>query len=126
MNTVLKKPLISEKSTKLANLGYYTFLVGKSARKVEITKALENQFGVKALTVRTANFKKQEKQQRSRKGYYQIAGFKKAIVKLQKGQKIDLFESAKMTEGEVAEKEVKEKRSLTGRTKVRIEKGEKE
>ena len=57
---------------------------------------------------------------------YIIPGFKKAIVKLKKGQKIGLFEIASVqTETDEGEIEVKEKKSLLRGTKVKIERNDK-
>lgn len=118
---MLKRPVFSEKSMQLAKGGWYTFLVDKKARKPEITTALEKAFGVNIVAIKTASFKAQTKQQRSRKGYFTVPAFKKAVVQLKSGQKIGLFETEK-AEVETAEASVKEKKSLLKGTKVKIEK----
>ncbi len=125
MKIILKKPIISEKSMKLASQGWYTFVVNKDARKPAIAKAVEEQFGVKVTGIKTANFKGENKMQRSRKGYYILPAFKKAVVSLKDGQKISLF-TPEEVKPEVEEKDtVKEKKSLLKGTKVKIEKGDK-
>lgn len=127
MDIVIKKPVISEKSMKLAKGGLYTFLVDKKARKPLIGQAVEELFGVKVQAVRTANFKEERKAQKKVRGYFTVPGFKKAYVQLKKGQKIPLFEAEQEeTSAETGEgKKVKEKKSLLKGTKVKIEKGEK-
>lgn len=122
MNILIKKPLISEKTMKLAKDGCYTFIVEKMARKLDIKAAIEHQFDVKVLDIRTANFKDLKRQQRKVRSAYIIPGFKKAVVKLKKGQKIGLFET-EVAQVETAEREtsVKEKKSLLKGTKVKIE-----
>jgi large subunit ribosomal protein L23 len=124
MNILIKKPLISEKSMKLAKEGFYTFIVGKMARKLDIKKSIEEKFEVKVLDIRTINVKDLEKSQRRVRSTYIVKGFKKVIVKLKKGQKIGLFETeaAKVETAEDGEVEVKEKKSLLKGTKVKIEK----
>lgn len=127
MKIILKKPVITEKSNKLSKEGIFTFLVAQSARKDEIKKAVESEFDVKVVSVKTVNYKEKSKSQRSRKGYFTVPGFKKAMILLKKGQKIGLFaqESVK-TEVTTAQSEtVKEKKSLLKGTKVKIEKGKK-
>lgn len=125
MNIVIKKPLISEKTMKMAGQGWYTFIVSPEARKPEILKAIEEQFNVKVVAVKTANFKEEKKSQRRVRGFFTIPAYKKAIVTLKKGQKIGLFEVEKTPEEETKE-EVKEKKSLLRGTKVKIEKTGKE
>lgn len=126
MNIILKKPIISEKSMKLAKEGWYTFRVEKSARKPVIRKAVEDQFGVNVAAIKTANFKDENKTQRSRKGSFTLPGFKKAVVALKKGQKISLFTAEEPAKVETAEgPRVQEKKSLLRKTKVKIEKEKK-
>jgi large subunit ribosomal protein L23 len=93
MNIIIKKPIITEKSMKLASRGIYTFLVARNSRKPEIIKTVEEKFGVKVVAIKTANYKDEIKSQRGRRGSFCISGFKKAVVELEKGQKIALFES---------------------------------
>lgn len=124
MDIILQKPIISEKSMKQAKSGWYTFLVNRGARKPVIAKAVEDQFGVNVTAVKTANFKDEVRFQRGKRKHFTISGYKKAIVSLKKGQKIGLFVAEEPAKVETAEgpQEVKEKKSLLKRTKVRIEK----
>lgn len=114
---------------RLTKNGMFTFIVDKKARKEAIKKTIEGKFNVNVLSVATMNFKNEQKQQRSRKGFFEIAGFKKAIVTLKEGQKIALFETERKEESfdKAQDKEVKEKKSLLKGTRVKIEKeGKKE
>lgn len=74
---VLKKPIITEKSMAQATRGKYTFEVEKRASKGEVKQAVEKLFNVTVLGVRTARVHE---------------GFKKAVVTLKEGDKIELFE----------------------------------
>jgi large subunit ribosomal protein L23 len=87
---VIKSPLISEKTTFLANVkNAYTFEVDKSATKEQIKAAVEKLYHVTVVGVRTVNVA--GKPRRTRGGYKTTSEWKKAIVKLHPDQKIDLF-----------------------------------
>jgi large subunit ribosomal protein L23 len=87
---IIKAPLISEKSTFLANVkNAYTFEVDKSATKDQIKAAIEKLYDVKVLDVRTVNVP--GKPRRTRSGEKTTSEWKKAMVKLHPDQKIDLF-----------------------------------
>lgn len=113
---------------KLAASGLYTFFVDKKARKPEIAKVVAEKFGVEVVAVKTISHKEEKKSQRRWRGFYTLPGYKKALVQLKNGQKINLFETETGTPEELEapkEVKVKEKKSLLKGTKVRIEKGEK-
>lgn len=124
---VLLRPIISEKSMKLASRGEYTFEVAKVANKEQVKKAVEDKFKVDVLKVAMINTKGEVKQQRRVRKSYQTKGFKKAIVKLKKGQVIPVFEAPKeeavvtTTEGEP--QVIKERKDILRRTKVKVERG---
>lgn len=125
---ILKRPIVTEKSMKLAQSGLYTFEVAKDATKPLIAKLVSERFGVKVLNVKTINMKGEVKSQRKIRKFYQTKGFAKAMVQVKKGDKIVLFETPKEEEVTVTTAEgepikVKEKKDLLGRTKVRVEKG---
>jgi large subunit ribosomal protein L23 len=86
---VLKQPVISEKSFALADNGKYVFLVAKNSTKVEVTKAVEKAFKVNVLDVNTVLVKGKMKR------FGRISGrrqdYKKAIVTIKKGEKIEDF-----------------------------------
>lgn len=111
----------------LVKQNFYTFEVDKNATKHAIAKLVAKKFAVDVLEVRTVNLPKKLKAQRTRKGYFEVAGRKKAIVKIKSGQKIPLFEQAPQEDVTVTTAEgeklttVKEKKSLLKGTKVTIE-----
>jgi large subunit ribosomal protein L23 len=87
---VIKAPLISEKTTFLANVkNAYTFEVDKKADKNQIRAAIEKLYNVKVLDVRTVNVP--GKPRRTRSGEKTTGAWKKAIVQVHPEQKIDLF-----------------------------------
>jgi large subunit ribosomal protein L23 len=87
---ILKKPLITEKSTSLLQENKYTFKVDPDANKTEIKQAVESIFKVKVEKVNTMNVKGKKKRVRNIPG--RTSGSKKAIVTLKKGDKIEIFE----------------------------------
>lgn len=87
---VLRKPLITEKSTSLIEDNKYTFQVDPKANKTEIKQAVENIFKVKVEKVNTMNVKGRKKRVRNIPGM--TSDTKKAIVTLKKGDKIEIFE----------------------------------
>ena len=124
---VIKRPIISEKSMRLAKGGLYTFEVAKDASKPQIAKSVSEKFSVKVLSVKTISVKGETKTQRTIRKFYQTSSIKKAVVKIAKGEKIALFETPKEEEVKVttAEREpiiLKEKKDILGRTKVKVEK----
>lgn len=91
MKRILIRPIITEKSMFMANKGWYTFEVESQSQKPEIAKAVEQQFEVKVKGIKTISIK--GKPQRTGKKRIEIATSrrKKAMVKLDKDQKIELF-----------------------------------
>lgn len=89
---VLKRPIMTEKSMREAGVGSFTFEVDKAATKGEIRQAIEEQFKVKVVGVQTLVVK--GKRSRAGRRRQEIIGspWKKAIIKLVSGQKIDIFE----------------------------------
>jgi large subunit ribosomal protein L23 len=90
---VILRPVISEKSYNLIEAeGQYTFQVDKRANKDQIKKAVEKAFDVRVYKVNTSNVKSKPKRQGLTRG--RTATWKKAIVRLQQGDRIDLFEGS--------------------------------
>ncbi|NLW25457.1 MAG: 50S ribosomal protein L23 [Clostridia bacterium] len=87
---IIIKPIISEKSVEQMEQNKYTFKVDKKANKIDIKQAVEAIFKVKVTDVKTMNVKGKLK----RLGRYQgrTPDWKKAIVTLQEGDKIEIFE----------------------------------
>ena len=92
MLEIIKKPLVSEKNSILAETGIYAFEVSLEATKTEIKKAVEKAFKVKVASVRTVVGRDRAK--RTRTGYGKVRYSKKALVRLVAGEKIGLFEGA--------------------------------
>ncbi|HOO43786.1 MAG TPA: 50S ribosomal protein L23 [Bacillota bacterium] len=87
---IIKRPIVSEKTTKLSEQRKYTFEVDRNANKIQIKEAIEELFGVKVESVNVINGVAKKK----RVGQY--TGLKgavtKAIVTLKEGNKIDIYE----------------------------------
>jgi large subunit ribosomal protein L23 len=90
--TTIIRPVVSEKSYALIGEGKYTFRVDDRAHKTQIAQAVEEIFSVKVSAVRTAKVRPKPK----RRGLHQgkTRGWKKAIVQLAPGERIELFEGA--------------------------------
>jgi len=96
---VLKRPLVTEKTTYLRDVGQYAFEVDVRANKALVKQAIEEIFKVDVVSVQVINLPaKRRRYARSRqigkkaKQAIRQTGWKKAIVKLAANQKIDLFE----------------------------------
>lgn len=87
---ILKRPIITEKTRELAKKGEYVFEVAKNTNKNEIKKAVEEQFGVEVEKVRVLKIPPKPRRSRGFLGWKK--GYKKAIVKLKEGQKLEIFE----------------------------------
>ncbi len=92
MNTSIIRPVITEKSMMLAQQGKFTFIVERSAGKDSIKQAVESKFQVHVVDVATAIIKGKSKRAGARRTEIKVSPMKKAIVKLQTGEKIGLFE----------------------------------
>ena len=90
LRDVLIRPLVTEKTTDLMQENKYTFIVPLTANKVEIRQAVEQIFKVKVEEVNTVRvlgkWKRMGRTQGKRPDY------KKAIVKVAAGQRIEFFE----------------------------------
>ncbi len=90
---IIERPILSEKTTDLAEMGKYTFRVARDANKIEIADAIEMMFRVHVVKVNTMTVR--GKTRRVRTGRYRegrTSDWKKAIVTLEPGQTITLFE----------------------------------
>ena len=86
---ILVRPVISEKSLRLADEGKYTFIVRPDSHKTQIRQAVEATFNVKVTGVNTVN--RQGKRRRTRFGWGKRPDTKRAIVSLAAGNRIDSF-----------------------------------
>jgi len=89
---VLRRPLITEKSTDLQVAGKYAFEVDKASTKPQIKQAVEKAFSVKVLSVNVMMMPGKSR----RRGRQMLAAkpWKKAIVTLKEGDSIEFFEGA--------------------------------
>jgi large subunit ribosomal protein L23 len=90
--TIIIRPVISEKSYALIADGKYTFRVHDRAHKTQIAHAVEEIFDVTVAEVRTAKVRSKPKRRGLHKG--KTRAWKKAIVELAPGERIELFEGA--------------------------------
>ena len=90
---IIRRPLVTEKSTRQKEEGrQYVFEVDPDANKIEIQQAVEHLFKVKVLQVRTSNAL--GKLKRVGRKFGKRPDWKKAIVTLKEGDRINFFEGA--------------------------------
>ena len=87
---VLRRPLITEKNTTLQAQNKYAFEVAKEANKPQVKQAVEKAFKVKVITVNTIMVP--GKSRRVGRRVVQTQPWKKAVVTLKPGDKIEFFE----------------------------------
>lgn len=87
---VLLRPIVTEKSTLLAGLNKYVFAVHPRANKAQIKEAAETAFRVRVTDVHVMNVRGKVK--RLGRGFGKTPDWKKAIVTLAPGDRIELFE----------------------------------
>jgi large subunit ribosomal protein L23 len=87
---VLIEPWVTESTTLIMELNKYVFKVSPRANKQEIKKSIEEVYGVTVEKVNTINVPRKLRVQGRTKGWK--SGFKKAIVSLKEGDKIDFYE----------------------------------
>lgn len=92
VHDVLIRPVISEKSVAETERNNYTFAVARDANKHQIKAAVEAEFKVDVLGVRVMTVKPKEKR-RGRRTPGMVPGWRKAVVTIAPGQKIELFEA---------------------------------
>ena len=87
---IIRRPVVTEKSTLLQEQGRYTFEVATSATKLQIKQAVEEAFNVEVVRVNTMNVRGKRKRFGPRLAAR--PGWKKAIVQLAPGDTITIFE----------------------------------
>jgi large subunit ribosomal protein L23 len=91
---IITAPVISEKSMEAGEeLGKYHFRVPVHANKVEIRRAVEAIFNVRVRSVNTMNVKGKKRRQNVKHRMGKTADWKKAIVQLAPGDRIDVMQS---------------------------------
>jgi large subunit ribosomal protein L23 len=91
---VLRRPLITEKYSGQQAIGKYAFEVSKSANKVQITEAVEKAFKVTVTSVNVLRVV--GKNRRRGRMIVPARPWKKAIVTLKPGDKIEIFEGSQV------------------------------
>lgn len=86
--TVIKRPILTEKSMRGTEFAKYTFEVAEQANKLAIKQAVEQLFDVTVMRVNTMKIPGRLK--RRGQHYSRTSGYKKAVVTLAPGEKIDL------------------------------------
>ncbi|MFA7560703.1 MAG: 50S ribosomal protein L23 [Candidatus Izemoplasmatales bacterium] len=86
---IVKRPIVTEKSTKLSESRKYTFEVDRRANKIQIKEAIEELFKVKVEKVNIMNMRPKAKRVGQYSGY--TAAVTKAVVTLAEGHKIDIY-----------------------------------
>ena len=89
-NEVLVRPLITEKNTMLGAFGKYSFEIDPRANKTQVKEAVERIFKVSVVKVNTIHVP--PKSRRVGKTLGQTSPWRKAIVTLAQGQRIEIFE----------------------------------
>lgn len=86
---ILKFPHITEKATDLVERNQHVFKVYPEANKIEIKKAIENIYGVDVISVKIINIPRRKRRLGKTLGWRK--GYKKAIVRVKEGQKIEIM-----------------------------------
>jgi large subunit ribosomal protein L23 len=86
---IIRNPHITEKATRLSEMNQYIFKVVKGANKPEVKKAVEDYYGVNVTGVKMVNIPSRTRKRG--KGVSVKEGYRKAIVVVAKGQKIELL-----------------------------------
>ncbi|MFQ3619828.1 MAG: 50S ribosomal protein L23 [Spirochaetales bacterium] len=92
IDQVIIEPVLSEKTNLMREVGKYVFKVDKRANKFQVMQAVRVLFSVHPVSCNIMMVKGKPKRGRAGAGY--TASWKKAIVTLQKGEKIGVFEGA--------------------------------
>jgi len=92
LSNVLIKPIITEKASGSSEVGKYTFSAVLTSSKEEIAYEVKRLFGTDATAVKTSIVPGKSKRIGRTNRYAKTGKWKKAVVSLKKGQKIDLFE----------------------------------
>ncbi len=89
---VLSEPWVTERSHNLMALNKYVFKVNRQSEKKQVKKAIEELYGVKVIKINVINIPSKKRNFARKAGWK--SGYKKAIVTLKEGDKIELFQGA--------------------------------
>jgi large subunit ribosomal protein L23 len=93
---IIKKPIVTEKMNSLGEtLNKYAFVVDKDANKIQIREAVEGMYDVTVSSVNVLNYGPKLKRRFTKSGIQdgKTSAYKKAIVTLANGEKIDFYSS---------------------------------
>lgn len=92
-HTMLKRPVISEKTLTLAKTeNAYTFVVSPRANKNQIKEAIELAYGVHVTAIRTVKIAGRTKRTGKKRMPVSVQARKKAVIVLKEGEKIAAFD----------------------------------
>lgn len=86
---VLSSPHVTEKATMLGEKNKYTFKIWSKANKIEVKEAIEGIYGVDVIDVKVINIPRKKRRLGRQIGWRK--GYKKAIVRIKEGQKIEIL-----------------------------------
>jgi len=86
---ILHSPHVTEKATRLTEKNQYVFKIWDRTNKNEVKQAVESTYGVDVVGIRIINIPRKKRKLGRHKGWKK--GYKKAIVKIKKGQKIEIL-----------------------------------
>ena len=89
LHTVIKEIQLTEKGTALSEKDQYLFRVDRRANKIQIRQAVQDLFKVSVVNVNTMNYKGKRKRERTVR-FGTRASWKRAVVTLKEGDRIDL------------------------------------
>ena len=90
---ILIKPILTEKATSKNESGKFSFIVNKSANKIQVKQAIEKTYSVNVLSVNTINVLGKSISKFTKTGIVtgRKPSYKKAIVQLKEGEFIDFY-----------------------------------
>jgi large subunit ribosomal protein L23 len=90
---VIIRPIDTEKTRyQASDLGQYTFEVDDRANKIEIKRAVEEIYGVEVVSVNVMNIPAKASRRFGRRRIVRRAPWKKAVVTVAEGERLDVFE----------------------------------
>ncbi len=94
LNDIIERPILTEKTVNLqAESNRYAFRVNKKASKGAISDAVESTFGVDVEEVKTLIMPGKKRRKRGTNVFIKTPSWKKALVRIKDGQKIEMFTS---------------------------------
>lgn len=112
---IIKYPILTEKSYQQMQDNVYTFAVDRKATKFDIKRAVEFIFQVKVESVNTFNVPRKPKRVGKYNGF--VAGYKKAIIKLAEGSKIQILPEEGIAADEQLKENVEEQKAVKAKVK---------